>query len=390
MNYVKRISLSIAFITALFLSLCAHSPAAVSAESFTSSQADRALCLPGGDDIANLDCLKKGPAQRLAELADLGITFPPQPLFVTRTPYALAQVPYTYGLVVNDEVPLFATVEDIENNHPTNRLYKSKIKYVALQNHIDTDKGRFYQIATTEWISDEYMDIVGLPNFQGYIFKRNPSLNFGWVINETVGRSAPGYASPETGTQYRREDKILIYDSVVIDNIEWVMVGVDEWIEHRFISRVIPNYTRPEGVPVDKWIEVNLYEQTLAAYENGNLVFATLISSGVAPFYTRPGVFQVYKKLDFDRMVGSFEADRSDYYYLEEVPYIMYYDDLRALHGAYWQTLLGYQRSHGCVNLSVADSHWLYDWANEGDYVYVWDPSGKTPTDPALYGSGGF
>jgi len=42
------------------------------------------------------------------------------------------------------------------------------------------------------------------------------------------------------------------------------------------------------------------------------------------------------------------------------------------------------------VNLSVADSHWLYDWANEGDYVYVWDPSGKTPTDPALYGSGGF
>jgi len=68
----------------------------------------------------------------------------------------------------------------------------------------------------------------------------------------------------------------------------------------------------------------------------------------------------------------------------------MYYDDLRALHGAYWQTLLGYQRSHGCVNLSVADAHWLYDWANEGDYVYVWDPSGETPTDPSVYGSGGF
>ena len=161
-------------------------------------------------------------------------------------------------------------------------------------------------------------------------------------------------------------------------------------IEHRFIARVIPNYTRPEGVPVDKWIEVNLYEQTLSAYENGKLVFATLISSGTPPFYTKPGVFQVYKKLEFDPMYGTFELDRSDYYYLEEVPYIMYYDDLRALHGAYWQTLLGYQRSHGCVNLSVADSHWLYDWANEGDYVYVWDPSGETPTDPSFYGAGGF
>lgn len=89
-------------------------------------------------------------------------------------------------------------------------------------------------------------------------------------------------------------------------------------------------------------------------------------------------------------MTGVFEADRSDYYYLEDVPYIMYYDEKRALHGAYWQTLLGYQRSHGCVNLSVADSHWLYDWAKDGEYVYVWDPSGKTPTDPALYGAGGF
>ena len=91
-----------------------------------------------------------------------------------------------------------------------------------------------------------------------------------------------------------------------------------------------------------------------------------------------------------DPMSGSFESDKSDYYYLEDVPYIMYYDKLRALHGAYWNNYLGARGSHGCVNLSVADAHWLYDWAKEGDFVYVWDPTGKTPTDASLYGAGGF
>ena len=41
------------------------------------------------------------------------------------------------------------------------------------------------------------------------------------------------------------------------------------------------------------------------------------------------------------------------------------------------------------VNLSVGDSRWLFDWADVGDWVYVWDPSGKTPVDPGVYTAGG-
>jgi lipoprotein-anchoring transpeptidase ErfK/SrfK len=124
-------------------------------------------------------------------------------------------------------------------------------------------------------------------------------------------------------------------------------------------------------------------------YENGQLRFATLIATGVKPFYTRPGVFKIYKKKPLETMSGAFEADKSDFYYLEDVPWTMYFDEARALHGAYWRTLYGYNASHGCVNLSPGDSHWLYDWANEGDTVYVWDPTGETPTDPKYYGQGG-
>jgi lipoprotein-anchoring transpeptidase ErfK/SrfK len=162
-----------------------------------------------------------------------------------------------------------------------------------------------------------------------------------------------------------------------------------QWLERRYIRQFKANPTPPEGVDNGRWIEVNLYEQTLAVYDNNTLVFATLVATGMDPFFTRPGLFKIERKLDLETMSGAFEADGSDYYYLEDVPWTMYFDEARALHGAYWRTWFGFEQSHGCVNLSVADARWIYEWAHEGDYVYVWDPSGKTPTDPALYTKGG-
>ena len=65
---------------------------------------NRHVHLPGGDDIAALDCLNAGPSARLAELAAAGLTLPQPQLFASRTPYELSIVPYSYGLVDNEEV----------------------------------------------------------------------------------------------------------------------------------------------------------------------------------------------------------------------------------------------------------------------------------------------
>ena len=166
---------------------------------------------------------------------------------------------------------------------------------------------------------------------------------------------------------------------------------VHDWADHgrAGYSPKSIDATPPEGVTGDRWIDINLYDQTLTVYENRQLVFATLIVSGGEPFYTRPGLFQVYEKHETETMSGSFEADRSDYYYLENVPWTMYFDKARALHGAYWRAWFGYAGTHGCVNLSIGDSAWLFKWANVGEWVHVWDPSGETPTDPNFYGEGG-
>jgi len=58
-----------------------------------------------------------------------------------------------------------------------------------------------------------------------------------------------------------------------------------------------------------------------------------------------------------------------------------YFDKACALHGDYWQTRFGYPQSRGCVNLSVGDAHWLFNWAVQGDWVYMYYPTGLTPTD---------
>jgi len=136
-----------------------------------------------------------------------------------------------------------------------------------------------------------------------------------------------------------------------------------------------------EGVTVSG-DDVNLTEQTLAVYDNRELVFATVIASGLEPFWTKPGTFQIFQKKETETMRNN---DPSDFYYLDNVPWTMYFDGARAIHGAYWRTRFGYPQSHGCVNLSAGDSHWLFNWATEGDWVHVHDPSGLTPTDPNLY-----
>jgi lipoprotein-anchoring transpeptidase ErfK/SrfK len=351
---------------------------------------DMALCVPGVAQFESLNCLNAGPAKTLSDYEKLGLTFPAEAVAIAHPSTDLFNVQFAYAEVTTGAANLYASVEDGMKNNANGVLPAGRIKYIAWTQRQVTDNGTFYQIATGAWINGNDITKRSIPYFQGYLVKQYPNAPFGWIkTNDAKSHTAPDYNAPLTNKTYTRMDLIHRYDSKTVDGTEWIMIGPDEWIEHQYVGIVYNNNTAPQGVTTNRWIEVNLYEQVLTVYDQGKMVFTTLISSGVEPFYTQPGTFQIYKKIDHEYMTGAFEADRSDYYYLEEVPFIMYYDQSRALHGAYWNTFFGYQRSHGCVNLSVGDAHWLYDWASEGDTVYVWDPSGQTPTDPSLYGAGG-
>ena len=126
---------------------------------------------------------------------------------------------------------------------------------------------------------------------------------------------------------------------------------------------------RPFGVANnERWIDINLSTQILKAYEGDFLVFSTPISSGLAEYRTVTGQFRIWLKFESQTMDGS----RLGYdYYLENVPYVMYFFEDYAIHGAYWHNNFGNPMSHGCVNVEPSDAGWLFNWASYGTLVNV-------------------
>jgi lipoprotein-anchoring transpeptidase ErfK/SrfK len=169
----------------------------------------------------------------------------------------------------------------------------------------------------------------------------------------------PGEAAGPNQPMLYRYHQVNIYGVEQVDSRAWYLVGVNQWIRHDYLGIVNPG-SRPDAVgPGEKWIEVDLYEQTLAAYEGDRMVFATLVSSGLPQWATRRGLFRIWSKIYIAKMSG--REGKPDYYYLEDVPWTMYFDGAIGLHGAYWHD---YRHSHGCVNLPPIAAHWLYGWAD--------------------------
>lgn len=358
------------------------------------------LCLPGVYLDEPEDCLPAGPSAYLTRMARQGIYFPLKALPAAAPDPNLAISPYYYArLKENEQVPIYSTAEEaVAKNNPVQFIEEGGLRYISYVDEFYREEGKkpsAFMLRSGGWVSSSSVSSRenATIRYQGAEFHSTPGNSFGWVLplNPTVEtKRTPGYANDDyTGHMYTEYDLVQVYSTQTVADAEWYLVGPEEWIEGRMIGRVLPNPVPPEGVTNKRWIEINLYEQTVAVYENSRLVYASLIASGAEPFYTRPGLFQIYKKHEATPMSGSFESDRSDYYHLQDVPWTMYYDDARAIHGAYWRTRFGFPQSHGCVNVSPGDAHWLFNWAEEGDWVYVWDPSGETPTDPEFYTPGG-
>ena len=329
------------------------------------------------------DCLPTGPSTYLTAMAKLGLTFPPRLWPSYKPDPELTKLPYRYFHMDKVDVPVLSGPAGTA----VGQAYLPGFVYVSYVDRVDTGHGVYYMLPNGGWIPGKGARVGEYSIFQGLQFSSTPYNSFAWPLpfytDSVPVHTAPGYNTPLTDKiLYPYVDIVQVYDTQSADGVDWNLIGPNQWVEARILAEVTPNTTPPQGVTIGRWIDVDLAEQTLAVYDNYQLVFATVIASGLEPFWTRPGLFQIYQKKETETMRNS---DPTDFYYLDNVPWTMYFDKARALHGAYWRTRFGYPQSHGCINLSVGDSHWLYNWAVEGDWVYVDDPSGLTPTDPALY-----
>lgn len=111
----------------------------------------------------------------------------------------------------------------------------------------------------------------------------------------------------------------------------------------------------------DKWIDISLGEQKLRAYEQNSLIYEFPISSGMPWTPTVKGVFNIWYKIKYTRMVGG-SVEAGNYYDLPNVPFNLFFHGDYAMHGAYWHNNFGHQMSHGCVNMRILDAEKLFFW----------------------------
>lgn len=114
----------------------------------------------------------------------------------------------------------------------------------------------------------------------------------------------------------------------------------------------------------EHWVDVDISQQKVFAYAGEELVRTFTVSTGTWRHPTVTGQFAVYLKLRQDDMDGPG-------YDLEDVPNTMYFHKGYALHGTYWHDNFGVPMSHGCVNMTIEDSAWMFDFASEGTLVNV-------------------
>jgi lipoprotein-anchoring transpeptidase ErfK/SrfK len=181
--------------------------------------------------------------------------------------------------------------------------------------------------------------------------------------------------------------RVLLYEAVPDGKgAAWYRVSdppeAPMWVHSSLIKPVAP--VKFEGAKYKgRWVNVNVTQQIVTAYEDGVPVKVTLASTGTIAAKPNPltgkradnrteiGVWKIYYRLTSQEMKGGSKA-AGDYYDLKDVPWVQYFHNSgEALHGTYWHDDFGHPHSHGCVNLSTPMAQWFYGWDKVGTVVWV-------------------
>lgn len=230
-------------------------------------------------------------------------------------------------------------------------------------------RGNWTEINPGEWVESKYLTEVFASQFRGVTVQGDSGVPWGWILVTHYASASPG--GPEVKEDAYRVTKYQLATffntQITDDGYRWYDVGDGKWVKQTLVSKV--QRVGNAGFS-GRWVAVDLYEQNLVAYEGDSIVFATLISSGLPGNDTNTGVFSIYAKTANAAMDGT--SGGYGNYRLENVPYAMYFDNDISLHGTYWHNGFGYRQSRGCVNLSISDARWLYEWAGDNAGVYVY------------------
>jgi hypothetical protein len=271
-------------------------------------------------------------------------------------------LPFRYAMILVDEgstVPMWASVADLHAQaEPERQLGRGDT--IALRPDLEIVDGVKYYVT----IDGKVVPVSGshlvenYSQWQGVVLDDSTHLPFGWVTpDKATVYDAPGGGKVD---QVLRRERLDILEDQTIGKTRWVRVGDARWLKAGSLNEV-RKIDRPINTGEHaQWFDVDLGEQVVVAYRNDKPVYATLTSSGREPNHTPRGNYPIWGK------VASITMKSQEYddvqYYVNHVPWVMFFQAHNALHGAYWHDRFGSTKSHGCANLAPRDAKYLFDW----------------------------
>lgn len=261
-----------------------------------------------------------------------------------------------------------AVVYDAPNGNPI-RTIGEGLTLVSYLGVLDN----WVQVKVNEWVPIDNTRTYDVSTFAGVEINAPLARPFAWMLAPVKPSVYPGGPPNEAYVEIPRYQMLNVYGVEIVDGFEWYLVGPNQWVQQIRVAKVKP-VERPADVgATEKWLAVDLFEQTAVAYVGDRMVYATLISSGLPQWSTEEGLFRIYQRWVNGPMSGA-AGYLGDAYSIENIANIMYFNGDMALHAAYWHDKFGYRQSRGCVNLSLMDAYWIYEWTRDDEdaWIYVY------------------
>ena len=177
---------------------------------------------------------------------------------------------------------------------------------------------------------------------------------------------------------------ITSYGTTISQVVEYYTVVLDETAMYHDLMSCLESKTSSTNRPapflsVDEinkpyggnYVEIDLDNQCLWVYKNGNLVIKSPLVSGNVSHgnWTPPGVFTIYGKTMYTYLTGPTWRSWVDYW--------MPFNGGIGMHDANWRSSFGdtiymYDGSHGCINLPPKNAAIVYENVSIGTKVIVY------------------
>lgn len=202
----------------------------------------------------------------------------------------------------------------------------------------------------------------------------------GVALSETNIRAEPTTASA-TVAEIPYGEPVTVVDwvrgeEVVENSYIWAQLSDGNYAFARNVGRSAPvaPMPLPDSAPWEgRWVDIQLTQQLMVAYEGRTPVRTIVVTTGMPGWETPTGLYYVNARVENETMTSG--AIGAEYYYkLENVLYTQYFTDRgHAFHYAWWRTpeTIGRPGSHGCINMLLEDSEFMWNWATYGTPVFI-------------------